>query len=161
MEIASKRDLKAAGIDYKDALDRQADFHALRQTLGASRGKAGVSPWIGKDIVRHSDVRLTTNVYTDASQMPTREAINRLPWITGPEKCTHLCTQISDADGQKLSQTVIVKTRQGSEEKLHSQRRNRSLTPIVNDWQKTRKAAALGLEPCNRIRNHNRLQSQL
>jgi len=158
LEIASKRDLKAAGIDYKDALDRQADFHALRQTLGASRGKAGVSPWIGKDIVRHSDVRLTTNVYTDASQMPTREAINRLPWITGPEKCTHLCTQISDADGQKLSQAVIVKAHQGSEEKLNSQRRNRTLTPIVIDWQKARKAAALGLEATRRNWNSRDLQ---
>jgi len=138
-----KNDLKAAGIDYKDALDRQADFHALRQTLGTNLGKSGVSAWIGKDILRHSDVRLTTQTYTDATQMPTREAINKLPWILD----TQINTQIIDADGQKLSQTVIVKARQVSEEKLNSQRGNRTLTPIVNDWQKTRKAAALGLEP--------------
>ena len=99
----------------------------------------------------------TTEIAAHMTARPTREAINKLPWILD----TQINTQIIDADGQKLSHTVIVKARQGSEEKLNSQRRNRSLTPIVNDWQKTRKAAALGLEPCNRIRNHNRLQSQL
>jgi integrase len=138
-----KRDLKAAGIDYKDALDRQVDFHALRQTLGTNLGKSGVSPWIGKDILRHSDVRLTTQTYTDASQMPTREAINKLPWITH----THIRTQISDSDGQKLSQTVIVKAGEESKKEVDSQRRNRSLSRVVTTWQKGRKAAALGLEP--------------
>jgi Phage integrase family len=140
-----KLDLKAAGIDYKDALDRQADFHALRQTLATNLGKSGVSPWIGKDIMRHSDVRLTTNVYTDASQLPTREAINKLPWVTG----TRLWTQISDADGQKLSQTVIVNDVEGLTQKIDLQRKNRNLTRVVTTWQKGRKAAALGLEPEN------------
>jgi len=138
-----KRDLKAAGIDYKDALDRQADFHALRQTLGTNLGKSGVSPWIGKDILRHSDIRLTTQTYTDASQMPTREAINKLPWVS----CTPLCTHISDAKGQKLSQTVIVKEGVVFLKKSDFQRENRTLTRVVTSWQKGRKAAALGLEP--------------
>jgi integrase len=149
-----KRDLKAAGIDYKDALDRQADFHALRQTLGTNLGKSGVSPWIGKDILRHSDVRLTTQTYTDPSQMPTREAINNLPWVS----CTHIRAQISDAEGQKLSQTVIVKTRQDSEEKLNYERRIRTLSSFVSKRQKGRKAAALGLEAMRKNWNSRHLQ---
>jgi hypothetical protein len=91
----------------------------------------------------HLLVEMTTQTYTDASQMPTREAINKLPWVS----CTHLCTQISDSDGQKLSQTVIVKTGEESKKEGDFQRGNRSLTRVVTTWQKGRKAAALGLEP--------------
>lgn len=108
----------------------------------------------GKDILRHSDVRLTTQTYTDPSQMPTREAINNLPWVS----CTHIRTQISDAEGQKLSQTVIVKTRQDSEEKLNYERRIRTLSSFVSKRQKGRKAAALGLEAMRKNWNSRHLQ---
>lgn len=42
-------------------------------------GCAGVSPWVAKELMRHSDIKLTTNTYTDAGKLPTREAVGRLP----------------------------------------------------------------------------------
>jgi integrase len=63
-----KRDLKAAGIDYKDALGRFSDFHALRGTGNTLLGKAGVHPSIRQKFMRHSDIKLTTGTYDDKEQ---------------------------------------------------------------------------------------------
>lgn len=63
-----KRDLIAAGIDYKDALGRFSDFHALRGTGNTLLGKAGVHPSIRQKFMRHSDIKLTTGTYDDKEQ---------------------------------------------------------------------------------------------
>ncbi len=74
-----RKDLEAAGIPYKDEQGRVADFHALRHTLATNLARAGVSPRVAMAIMRHSDMRLTNMTYTDASQLPTAEAVNKLP----------------------------------------------------------------------------------
>lgn len=63
-----KRDLIAAGIDYKDTLGRFSDFHALRGTGNTLLGKAGVHPSIRQKFMRHSDIKLTTGTYDDKEQ---------------------------------------------------------------------------------------------
>ena len=70
-----RKDLEAAGIPYKDEQGRVADFHALRHTLATNLARAGVSPRVAMAIMRHSDMRLTNMTYTDASQLPTAEAV--------------------------------------------------------------------------------------
>ena len=74
-----KKHLKAANISYKDVLDRQADFHALRHTFGTNLSRAGVLPRVAMEAMRHSDIRLTMKFYTDVSQLPTAAAIDSLP----------------------------------------------------------------------------------
>ena len=74
-----KRDLKRAGITYVDASGRFADFHALRKTLGANLLKSNVAPRVAMELMRHSDMRLTAKIYTDAMQLPTAAAIQSLP----------------------------------------------------------------------------------
>lgn len=74
-----KGHLKAAGIPYKDVLDRQADFHALRTTFGTNLSRAGVLPRVAMEAMRHSDIRLTMKFYTDVTQLPTTAAIASLP----------------------------------------------------------------------------------
>ena len=74
-----KKDLQAAGILYKDALGRQADFHSLRHTFGTNLSLAGVMPRVAMEAMRHSDIRLTMNFYTDATNLPTAAAITSLP----------------------------------------------------------------------------------
>ncbi len=74
-----REDLEAAGIPYKDEQGRVADFHALRHTLGTNLARAGVPPRIAMAIMRHSDMRLTNTTYTDVSQLPIAEAVNKLP----------------------------------------------------------------------------------
>jgi integrase len=74
-----KKHLTAARIPYLDRQGRQADFHALRHTFGTNLSLAGVTPRIAMQLMRHSDLRLTMKVYTDAGSLPTAEAIAKLP----------------------------------------------------------------------------------
>ena len=74
-----KADLAAAEIAAKDKQGRIVDFHALRHTLATNLGRAGVSVQTAMQVMRHSDIRLTTKTYTDATLLPTAEAIEVLP----------------------------------------------------------------------------------
>jgi integrase len=79
-----RRDLKKAGIDYRDAQGRFADFHALRYTFDTHLQRTGAVPRVAMELMRHSDMRLTMMTYTDALLLPTAEAINALPsYLTG------------------------------------------------------------------------------
>ena len=73
-----RRDLKKAGIEYIDAQGRIADFHALRKTFDTNLQNNGVAPRVVMELMRHSDIRLTMKTYTDASRLPTDEAIKSL-----------------------------------------------------------------------------------
>jgi integrase len=74
------KDLVAAGLPKKDARDRVLDFHALRMTYITHLRLAGVSLDMAKRLARHSDVRLTEDIYTDFELMagPEREAAEML-----------------------------------------------------------------------------------
>ena len=71
--------LKKAGIAYKDTQGRQADFHALRRSLNTHLAQNSVDPPIRKEIMRHSELRLTLDVYTDKGMLPVAAAIEKLP----------------------------------------------------------------------------------
>ena len=60
-----RRYLDKAGIAYVDERGRRADFHALRHTYGSLLAKSGVAPRVAMALMRHTDMRLTMNVYTD------------------------------------------------------------------------------------------------
>ncbi|PYJ69179.1 MAG: hypothetical protein DME75_11550, partial [Verrucomicrobia bacterium] len=77
-----KSDLCAAGIEYIDASGRRADFHALRHTFATYLNAQGVSPCAAMELMRHSEMRLTTKVYTDANLLGLAEAIKRLPQLS-------------------------------------------------------------------------------
>ena len=74
-----KKDLAAADIVYKDELGRVADFHALRHTLQTNMAEADVPLLMQKEIMRHSEIRLTTNVYTHIQQSHLANAVKKLP----------------------------------------------------------------------------------
>ena len=73
------RDLKAAGIPKRDERGRTIDVHALRHTFATWLSSAGVPPRTAQSALRHSDIRLTMNTYTDPSLLAVREALDRLP----------------------------------------------------------------------------------
>jgi integrase len=74
-----QRDLKRAGIPYRDAEGRQADFHALRYTFCTFLARANVPIRTAMELMRHKDPRLTLQIYTDAGQLDLDEAVSRLP----------------------------------------------------------------------------------
>ena len=76
-----KSDLKKAGIPYKEN-SRYADFHALRHTLGTNLSSRNVPPRVAMELMRHSDIRLTMNYYTDTNHLPLSDAIAKLPVFT-------------------------------------------------------------------------------
>lgn len=74
-----RRDLKAAGIKPKDAAGRVLDFHGQRTTFITGLSRSGVSPAMAQKLARHSDIKLTMDVYTRLEMAELGDAVSRLP----------------------------------------------------------------------------------
>jgi integrase len=83
-----RKDLKQAGIPLRDELGRRVDFHSLRMTFGTTMLANGVHPIVVKELMRHSDLKLTTNLYTDSSQLPLAQGVGALPSIASEVELT-------------------------------------------------------------------------
>jgi len=70
-------DLRAAGIE-RETGGRIADFHALRTTMGTSLARAGVPLVVAQRLMRHSDPKLTANVYSKLEVVDYRAAVARI-----------------------------------------------------------------------------------
>jgi integrase len=81
-----KRYLAKAGIAYEDEQKRRADFHALRHTYGTMLARAGIAPRVAMSLMRHTDMNLTMNVYTDPRVFDLAGAVEKLPGLDGPAK---------------------------------------------------------------------------
>nr|WP_261361177.1 tyrosine-type recombinase/integrase [Gemmata massiliana] len=76
-----KFDLEAAGVPYEvetPAGKEYADFHALRHTFVLSLAATGAGTKELQTLARHSDPRLTLNVYAHARSAALVEAVGRL-----------------------------------------------------------------------------------
>ncbi|WP_253158041.1 tyrosine-type recombinase/integrase [Stieleria tagensis] len=92
------RDLKLAGIE-KESDGSVVHIHALRHSFGTHLSKAGVAPRVAQAAMRHSDISLTMNTYTDARLLDTAEAVEALPELKIPTDNTDLnCSSVSPAD---------------------------------------------------------------
>ena len=81
------RDLLAAGIDKADERGRTIDVHALRHSFGTLLSKGGVTPRTAQAAMRHSNIDLTMNVYTDPKLLDVQGALDSLPsldWKSSP-----------------------------------------------------------------------------
>ncbi len=74
-----RQDLAKAGIPFLDERGRRMDYHALRTTFITRLSTMKVHPRVAMELARHSDLRLTMKTYTDAGQLPLREAMESLP----------------------------------------------------------------------------------
>jgi integrase len=73
-----RRDLKAAGIPYRDASGLVFDFHSLRCETATLADQAGVSPRTVQTLMRHSSLELTGR-YTRPRAVDVENAANRIP----------------------------------------------------------------------------------
>ena len=73
------RDLVAAGIDKIDENQGRVHLHAMRHSTGTHLSAAGVSPRTAQAVMRHSDIALTMNTYTDEKLLETSAAVELLP----------------------------------------------------------------------------------
>lgn len=77
-----RRDLKAAGLPYRDERGRVFDFHSLRKCLAAHLRLGGVPLNTAREVLRHSSIRLTAETYDDDESLhDVRGAIERLPEV--------------------------------------------------------------------------------
>jgi len=74
-----RRDLKAAGIAPKDAGGRVVDFHGQRTTFITGLSRSGVLPAVAQKLPRHSDIKLTMDVYTRLEIEELGHAVSQLP----------------------------------------------------------------------------------
>ncbi|MCG3138649.1 MAG: Tyrosine recombinase XerC [Phycisphaerae bacterium] len=79
-------DLTRAGIQKTDDRGWKVDFHSLRKTYGSLLAKSGASLREAMQLMRHTDARLTTQIYTDPRLLDTASAVDRLPRITGTDE---------------------------------------------------------------------------
>ena len=106
--------LKRAGVSYKDALGRQADFHAIRRSLNTHMAQNGVDAHTRKEIMRHSDLRLTLDVYTDPTALPTVAAIEKLPIFALLQENAQIDAHNADSAVHSVAQSGVAK--RGAEE---------------------------------------------
>ena len=82
-----RRYLDKAEIAYLDDRGRRADFHSLRHSYGSLLAKSGVAPRVAMALMRHTDMRLTMNVYTDPHIFDLAGAVEKLPTLpAGPSQ---------------------------------------------------------------------------
>ena len=94
------RDLVAAGISKTDADGCVIHIHALRHSFGTHLSRAGVSPRVAQAAMRHSDISLTMNTYTDARLLDTAAAVEALP-IARKTDLRELAPTLAPNPGQK------------------------------------------------------------
>ncbi len=62
-----------------DDRERTVDLHALRDTFGTHLSKVGVPPRVATAAMRHSDIRLTMNIYSNPVLLGVGAAVDTLP----------------------------------------------------------------------------------
>ena len=66
-------------LTYENAAGLFADFHANRHTFITNLSRANVSPKVAQTMARHSDIRLTMNIYTHTDLDEKVNAVAKLP----------------------------------------------------------------------------------
>lgn len=128
-------DLKAAGIPKVDARGFTFDVHAFRHTTATHLSKSGIAPRVAQSVMRHSDIKLTMQTYTDPRLLNVAEALDALPDLplenaeetdaearaTGTDNSVgsqhaHQHAQETDFDGQNMSVTGTPRTHPNPQE---------------------------------------------
>ncbi len=98
-------DCKRAGIPKRDDRGRTVDLHSLRMTFNTWLARAGVAPRVAQELMRHEDIDLTMNVYTDPALLDLQGAVESLPSLlqnlhqTGVIRVQTMSTDVNDGAG--------------------------------------------------------------
>ncbi len=166
------RDLKVAGIAKRDDRGRTIDIHALRHSFATLLSAGGAAPRVAQAALRHSDIGLTMNVYTDPRLLDISSALTQLPKLSLNYSPTHrpptLQRQARDRKRSKnaLSEkpvAVLVAVDSGQPGNLEQFGANSTLREVERANQKTpRKQAFSGVSQgvadgarTRDLRNHN------
>jgi integrase len=138
-------DLKAAGIPRVDERGHVAVFHSLRHTFGTWLWETGANPRVIQELMRHGDLRLTSQRYTDTAGLAMNDAVGKLPSADLTKVgYTQIRAQISGKTGQIVSWTVAPKKKKASLQTVANECVSRVLAGVVACGQMVR---AAGFEP--------------
>jgi integrase len=90
-------DCRRAGIAKRDDRGRSVDVHSLRTTFGTYLATAGVGPRLTEQLIRHSDIHLTMQVYTDPMLFDLQGAVESLRSVSPS------VSRIEDTNRQPMS----------------------------------------------------------
>ncbi len=137
------KDLAACGIKGMDEHGRHLDFHALRHTFATMLARAGVSPRVAMELMRHSDMRLTAKTYTDAMSLPLFGELEKitplLPSLIASQKC--------EISGLKAAMPVQKGSSEKSMEIIPTDYSRETLTELVPCRKNSKMAEGVGFEP--------------
>jgi integrase len=102
-----RQDLQAADIPEIDDAGRVFDFHSFRVFYASMLAYNGTNPKTAMELMRHSDIRLTMNIYSHAYKESLTAAVDALPNLgvrknlsVSLSECSNQNTIISDCSGQ-------------------------------------------------------------
>jgi len=142
-----RADLKAAGIAYRDAEGRVADFHALRHTFITNLARSGVHPKIAQQLARHSTITLTMNRYSHTVLSDLSLAVESLPEIQSRAACVATGTNGAASRSEILGVSLGVESAKlgiGSRETTNRQATAKG-SQIVDSSPETRKIGEGGI----------------
>ena len=116
-----------------------ADFHSLRYTCGTMLAKAGVAPRIAMEIMRHTDMRLTMNLYTDPRILDTSKAIERMPDLDGQPAAERVAARRTGTDDLPVEFFPLMPGQKSIDEKARKSPDSQSgndpeLTHLITAW---------------------------
>jgi len=147
-----RADLKAADITYIDEKGEYADFHSLRKTLATELAKSQVPLRVAMELMRHSDVKLTTKIYTDANLLPIWDAVGALPMFDDTQIDTQKLVAVGQSESLSVAKAESVGGSLGSGNEEFSSPRS---TPVVKSPQLEESA------PCRNRTCNPLIKSQL
>ncbi|MDY7011788.1 MAG: tyrosine-type recombinase/integrase, partial [Planctomycetota bacterium] len=112
-----KRDLERAGIAHVDASGRVVDFHSLRYTCGTILARADVAPRVAMELMRHTDMRLTMNLYADPRVLDTARVIERMPDLDGQPAAEKSTARKTGTDDLPVEVSTLMPGRESIDEK--------------------------------------------
>ena len=68
-------------LKYVDSHGKFADFHGLRHTFITNLSRANIAPKTAQMLARHSDIKLTMQIYTHVAPVEQAAAIKALPGL--------------------------------------------------------------------------------
>ncbi len=107
-------DCRRAGIPRTDDRGRVVDIHALRTTFGTGLAAAGVPLITAQKLMRHSDPKLTANVYTDPRLLDMAGAVEALSPIAPTAFVTPTVTPTQSHSGVTESSASTRRRRSGT-----------------------------------------------
>jgi len=130
-----RRDLEKLGIQYRTEIG-DLDFHSLRHTFGTWLVTSGVDLKEAQILMRHSDIRMTADRYTDVTRIPVARTIRDLDKLHADKTCAPICAPLVQPTTENAGQPRTETGDSGNKKALEDQGlKSATLSNFVQDGQ--------------------------